>query len=509
MKHYIQILIVLLLTVLVSCSDSDNNQESDIKIVHDTLTIDVKGSLGQIIKHQDKYYCFFERSNPYSSKSFKDFYILSSEGKIIKKIDVPEKLNNFYYDLHVRYDSIITKEYWNHYTFYLDLEKSEWVEINEVDDLIFEDEQYYVTHLGFGEFGSTVWFKDKTTRKEYEFSSTTPSIFKINGNYFLSNSREVFKINPKKMMPCDSSNFYKVVEGTKNMRYGSQFINGGEYLFKDTVNPYESTFYIATSFIFKDSLFHLCVDSNKTFIAVIDSGKIEPYKTIVNDISVYKYHYAYRGNQFDRKNQLIKFNSQDRKREGVIEIENDIIRVTDIINTNSINILGAIKTEKNFRFLTSYHFTNFNKLSPPQLDSIIPEHGGYDVTPNHEMVFGGNPCLRSFKFVEDTTITLLVDYYFSKSKDSLKVIKYEWRETWENDYKIYAPKDEKLKIKRFQTRLDSIAEFLKSNFGEPIRNENGNNYTSMEWDIVKGLNIRLSWNHFDNHRRIRLTIKTD
>ena len=176
MKHYIQIFIVLLLIVLVSCNDSDKNQEAEIQIQHDTLTIDVKGSLGQIIKFQNNYYCFFDRSNPYSSKSFKDFYILTSGGEIIQKIDVPEKLSSLYYDMHVRNDSIITKEYYDHYTFYLDLEKSEWVEINEVDDLVFEDENYYVTHLGFGEFGSTVWFKDKNTKKEYEFSSTTPSI---------------------------------------------------------------------------------------------------------------------------------------------------------------------------------------------------------------------------------------------------------------------------------------------------------------------------------------------
>ncbi len=509
MKHYIHIFIVLLLIVLVSCNDSDNIQKINIQIQHDTLTIDVKGSLGQIIKYQNYYYCFFDRSNPYSSKPFKDFYILSSGGEIIQKIDVPEKLNSLYYDMHVRNDSIITKEYYDHYTFYLDLKKSEWIEINEVDDLIFEDENYYVTHLGFGEFGNAVWFKDKNTKKEYEFSSTTPSISKINSDYFLSNGREVFKINPQKMMPSDSSHRYKIVESTKHVRYGSQYINGGEYLFKDTINPYESDFYISNTFTLKDTLFHLCVDNNKTFIAVIDSGKMIPYKTIDNDISTYRYHYAYRGNQFNRKSQLLKFNSKDRLREGIIEIDKNIIRVTDIINTNSINILGVSKSDKNFRFLTSYNLINFEKLSLSQLDSILPEYGGYDMTPNHEMVFGGNPCLRAFKFVEDSTITLLIDYYFSKDKDSVKIITYEWRETWENDYKIYAPKDEKFKINRFQKRLDSIENYLKSDFGKPIRIEKEKNYTSMEWDMVDGKNMRLSWNHFDNYRRIRLTIKSD
>ncbi len=508
MKQYIYIVLVIIFSILLSCNDLQKKENSGIQIQHDSLTVNIKGRIGQIIEFNERYYCFVERDNPYSSKSFRDFYVLSLDGTIEFKTEVSEEMNTGYYnDLFIKNDSILLKDYYDHITFYFNTETLEWKKIKEVDDLIYEDNNFIVYYLNFGEWGNTVWFKDKTTKKEYELASSFPRIHKVDSLYYLTNGRNVLEIkDPRNLKSCDTSYYYEKVEKLK-WSQGSNSLKGVEILFQDSSSWYDSKFHIATSFINHDSLFCLCVDSSSTYIGYVDSLKMHPIKTVGTDLNIFRRSNSYRGNQNQNKNQLLSFSSNERNRKGLIEIDKNIIRIIDIINVDSAKIIGENNADKIFQYLTNYHLENFDKLSLPLLDSLIPNRGGYDVTPKHEMVFGGNPCLRVFKIIEDTTITLLLDYYFSKDKDSIKVVSYEWRETWENDYNLYASKDEKYNAQLFFKRLDKIKIYLTDKLGNPIKTDSGNNYTSNEWEINDYLNIRLSWNHFDNHRRIRLAIK--
>ena len=251
---------------MLSCQDNKTEQndfDKNLEIIYDTLTIDIKGRLGQIIKFKSKYYCFVERDNPYSSKSFRDFYILSSTGTVEHKIEVSDEMNTGYYnDLHIRNDSILLKDYYDHITFYLDTVNYKWIEIDEVDDLIYEDDDFYVTYLNFGEWGNTVWFKDKKTQKEYELASSFPKIHNIDSVYYLTNSRSVIKINNlTELKLCDTTYYYKTIE-KKEWSLGSSSTIGADTIFQDTTSWYDTKFYIATSFVFRDSLFCICVDSN-------------------------------------------------------------------------------------------------------------------------------------------------------------------------------------------------------------------------------------------------------
>ena len=508
MKQYIYLISFLIISILISCNDVEKKDDSGINIQYDTLTVDIKGSIGQIIEFNDKYYCFVERDNPYSSKSFRDFYVLSLDGTIEFKTEISEEMNTGYYnDLFIRNDSILLKDYYDHLTFYFDTETHKWKEIKEVDDLIYEDKNYIVYYLNFGEWGNTIWFKNKTTQKEYELASSFPKIHEIDSVYYLTNGRNVLEIkNPKNLKSCDTNYYYEKVEKLK-WSEGSNSLEGVETLFRDTSSWYDSKFYIATSFVNHDSLFCLCVDSSSAYIGYVDSLKMQPIKTIGTDLYIFKRRNSYRGNQNLYKNQLLQFASHDGKRTGLIKINKNIIQVIDVINLDAAKIVGEDKADKTFQYLTNFHLKNFDKLSLLQLDSIVPDFGGSDVTPKHELLFGGSPCLRVYKIIEDTTITLLLDYYFNKAKDSIMVVSYEWRETWENDYNLYASKDEKYNAQVFGKRLDKINNYLIDKLGNPIKTNLENNYTSKEWETINNLNIRLSSNNFENQRRIRMTIK--
>src|ERR1700722_17794087 len=53
----------------------------------------------------------------------------------------------------------------------------------------FEDENYLVTKTCSGEWGGTIWFKNKKTGITYACSATCPvAVNKINGKYFITNT---------------------------------------------------------------------------------------------------------------------------------------------------------------------------------------------------------------------------------------------------------------------------------------------------------------------------------
>ena len=505
MKKLTVILFAVLISFLFSCNASKEKAYSGIKIEYDTLIVNIKGSIGQILKFNEKYYCIVERDNPFSSNPFRDFYILSSKGKVEYKAEISEKMNTGYYnDLFIRNDSIILKDYYDHLTFYFDTASYKWKEIKEADDLIYEDKDYSVFYLDFGEWGSTVWFKNKRTNKEYELESSFPKIHKIDSVYYLTKGRSIIKIsNPEHLKLCNPNYYYEVVE-KQEWSQGSSSRTGVEAIFQDTSSLHEAKLHIATSLVVNDTLFCICEDKNSTYIGYADGLKIKPAKIIGKDMSMFKRHNTYRGDQNKYRNQLIQFESKDRKRIGWLEINKNIIRVVDIVNTDKAKIIGKERANSIFEMLTDYHLKNFDKLPIKQLDSIVPYYGGYDVTPKHELLYEGDPCLRSYKIIEDTTITLLLEYYYKRSDNSPKIVTYEWRETRENSYNLYASDDEKFKTDEFQRRLDKIKLYLKAKFGNPIKPYSGNNYTSMEWKIENRMNIKLSWSHFDRYREISL-----
>ena len=517
MKKNIHILIAVFFSVLFSCNVFGKREDSGIQIQHDTLTVNIKGRIGQIIKFRNKYYCFVERDNPYSSNSFRDFYILSSNGTVDYKTQISENINTGdYNDLFVKNDSILLKDYYDHITFNFDTINYEWKEINEVEDLIYEDEDYSVYYLDFGEWGNTVWFKNKKTKKEYELASSFPKIHKINNVYYLTNSRSILKIeNPTRLKLCDTSYYYEAVEKLK-WSQGSSSMVGTKTLFQDTSSWYNSKFYIATSFIIHDSLFCIYTDGNSTYLGYIDSSKIQSIKNIGMNLNIYRRHNSYRGDQNKYKNQLLKFQSYDRRKEKLIEIDKNVIRIIDIKNTDTVKLLGEIRADKTFKFLTEYHIKNIDNLFLSQIDSIVPNYGGYNVTPEHKISIGTDlypnkhkfelETPRAYKIIEDSTITLLLNYYYSKENNSVKVICYEWKETWENDYNIYAPENEEFKINKFQNRLNNLKNYLKNRFGMPLGNKQRSNNSDMEWITDRGINIRLFWNDLDKYGSIVMYI---
>jgi len=517
MKLYGFFILPLFLFIFLSSYGFHKIEYPDIKIQYDTLIINIKGHLGQIVKFNNKYYCFFERDNPFRSNYFRDFYVLSSEGKVEFKSEVSDKMNSGgYYDLFIRNDSILLKDYYYHSTYYFDTTKYQWKEIKEADDLIYEDENYYVYYLYFGEWGNTVWFKDKKTKKEYELACSFPKIHKIDSVYYLTTSNSIIKIdNPKNLKSCNKNYYYQKIEKS-NVKQGSYSIKGSETLFKDTSDWFIPKFFISTSFVHNNRLYLLCIDSNSTYIGYFDSINIQKTNSIGTDMIPNRRMNSYRGDQNKNINQLLQFRSSDKKREGIIEIEKNTIRIINIINKDTAIILGEKQAKKTFQLLTDIHIKHIDNLFLSFIDSILPINGGNNVTPQHKIYLGTDvypnkkkfklETPRAYEIIEDSTITLLLNYYYSINDKKIRFISCEWNETRNNDYHIYARENTELKIIKFQNKLNAIINHLINNFGEPVIVEQESKNPRMEWKTDDGTIIKLWLYDFKEVRIINLNI---
>lgn len=494
------------------------SQGQNFEVTVDTVNININGRIGPSVMFNNKYLCFYETENPYSSQSFMHFYILSSNGTIENKIEVPDEMNTTYYDLHIRHDSIITKTYMNQGTFWLDPVNLKWIKIKDVDDLIFEDENLYATSLDFGEWGYTTWFKDKKTGIEYEAAFYRPRINKISDVYYVSTGRGAFEINDlSKMKKCSPDYYYSLVE-KKDEVDGSESTMGANALFIDSTNDGESNLYIATSFVSNNQLYLLCSENNDLFISSIKNGKIVPIQMIAHNLMVYDYYYSYRCQMLKDNRQVLKFKDKNNDNlYGFIEIKGDKIKIHYLTNTYTEKQLGTEEAVTAFNSIFELIYSNNGNVFLNKIDSIEPALGGLDVTPHHKMSIGRD-CYpnkdnveletpRTYKKLEDSAITLLSNYYYEKQMGSVKVFFFEWKETKVDGFGFDETNDEiKRKSSHFNSRFQNLKQCITNKCGKPNKKKKEKHGDLLIWKTKNGLYIKLSNYDYDNYRHILLTI---
>lgn len=337
-------ILFLAFAALLFCCGNPTKNEAQVYSTHDgefilsidTLYINIKPyvspdkvSLTHSVKFGEKYYCFFtDKKDNYS----KYFFIISNKGAIEKEIKLPRDLTDcFYLDLFVLHDTIFSKPYMNDKSYYLNLQTLTWVETPEPDDVIYEDERFYVTCLDFGEWGSTTWFKDKSSGKEYELASSMEIINRIDSSYYISGGIKILKIDdPLNMKQCDKEYYYNVIK-KKEFSEGTNSLLGAETIFDDTTFSQwdfkEPKLYIAASFKVENKLFYLCNDSINTFIARLENKKMIPILSLEKKYSTFDWAHSYRCKIQKENFQLLKFKTKTENTYGFIEIEENKIHI--------------------------------------------------------------------------------------------------------------------------------------------------------------------------------------
>lgn len=487
MKILLPILAILLGNI---CSGQSLNISSD------TTEVEIPGDVRPWIAYKDLILAYYETNTPYSSKGELHFYIIDSKDKTKKKIFVPEELQANYIDLYVRNDTVYTTEYWDQKTYYLDFHSYEWVKTKKGYDLIYEDEEYYVTSLDFGEWGGSTWFINKETKNQFEIGVTTPIINLFEGDYYIEPGRTVYRLSdPTELKASDSPYEYEKVVGNL-IGEGSFFapsnsLEGLEVMFQDTTTHWESDFYIATSFIQDDQLYYLCVDSNELYVGQIENMEMRKVYEFDNDLRPLRWHYHYRNRIQNNVFQSLQFTTASDNIHGLFIFKEEELQMKFIKNSYRIPVLGQTASVKWFQDHFEFYYIGIDDLYLSTVDSIENQYSAIDITPRHKMSTYLKPEIdletpRCYRKIEDSLIVLETQYYYTASNDKIHIIQFEWDENrlFETGFR-FVPDEQNESYLALAKKLEMVKTFLIQNFGEPNSDRKGPNWMESNWETEK------------------------
>lgn len=519
MKKIKQLFALMILSIAQFCCSTHSSPDIiEEGIFKDTIQINIRGDLTHAVKYGNKYYCFFERGNAgYSSLSRKDFYILSEDGTIEKKVDIPKEMNTTYYDLFVKGDSIITKTYMDNHCYYLNLNNHKWEQVAEIDDVVYQDDDYRVTYLNFGEWGSSVWFKNVMTEDEYCVSGT-PFITKFNEKYYITASYSILEIEtPLKLTLCDTDQSYETVRQSRR-HYENYDTSGIKVIFEDSIeNDFSpnSIFHISTSYVDKDQLRHLYIGKDSvTYIGIIDNGELKPIDTLGCNIFPYRWHFSYRYQAQSDSSRFLLFRTDKDNILGFIEINGSHVKVRYVNNTYSEKEYGSYVADSLSKEIFNIAISDLGKLTLKQVDAIEQAMEATDYTQKHKISLWDYhyPNLNKYEFetpkiyqkLEDSLFRVHTLYFYESKSELVKVINFTWYET--NSSYWGMPKEEKSnRIKLFQEKYDMIYKFIFDRYGLPKTLS----YQILSWETPEGITIKLSGDDFNKRRRISLYLYKD
>jgi hypothetical protein len=509
----------------------NNIEKGEFEITADTVNISLKDkvkpasriSLTHAVKFNNKYYCVFYEQNVLRSYiSDYRIFIIAEDGTIEQELEYPNMYKSSYIDLFIKNNRIIVKDYYDHRTYYLNLNKLKWRRMAEADDVIYKDKNFYVTYLDYGEWGYRTWFKNKKTGKEYGLASNGHIINKINNVYYITAKHQVLMIeNPKKLETCKLLSYYKIAKKTKIGHYKENYsIKGAEVIYKDSTYSRFSTSksYIVTSFVHNGKLLHLYNSNGTISIAKLENGNIIPIQEIAKDISVFNMKYSYRMKIQKDGSQLLKFETKDPDLFGFIEIRGNKIDFHYLkSNVDSVKYLGTDAFPAVFDFI----YSNIDYLPLSAIDSLEKSvgstnmmsfqkgilHKSYYPNENKLDFEGSNIYLK----IEDSLITNTVKYYFTKKNYLVKTIFLEWTETqpYNNDklFWIDNNRDSDKKISKFKEKLTEIENYISKKLGiNPTRKDKENNRFELSWKGENGIIVNLYGSDFKSKREIRMVI---
>ncbi len=516
--------ILVILYLLLASQYILNAQTFNVSI--DTLHVNLKEifrpaskvNLTHAVKYKNKYYCFFEERGLYSFKEEeKYFLILERDGTIFRNVKVPKDINNsVYYDFFIRNDSLLSKTYMDHFSFYFDLQNLEWLPINEVDDQVFEDENFKIKYLDFGEWGQTTWFIDKKNSKEYLLDYFGTIINKINSEYYLTTNSEVIMINdPSNLKVSNKNYYYEIVEKERKFHEGTNSIKGSKAIYRDsTIQPFSFEIpmqSIETSFVYKNQLFQLVTDSSKTYIARIENDSLISIQDIGPKFSTYNWYYSYRGNNLSNNGRFLKF-KEGINTYGFVEIDNNKIDIHYLKhNIDSLRYIGSDGFEK----LLDYVKNNIDNLSLEKANSIEKSLGGINLKSNKKgnAHNGYYPNEKNFKIegtkeyikVLDENIAQTTEYFYTSKNNLVKAIFIEWTQTQPYVVRdiIDFAFDEDPSIKNaFIEKFNEIRDIVTLRIGQEL-NKGTKNSNNVNWHSSEGINFKL---YYNGNREIRMII---
>lgn len=467
------------------------------KVVEDTIRINAADYISPIsdfemkwaAKYHGYYFCIFKDTQIYDHWIWKNrLLVIAEDGKNIVEVSLPKDFQgNYYGDLFVRHDTLYLSPYHlrdEQGGYYFDMDAWQWIPVEMVSNVIYDDDQYSVAVVDMGEWGAYTWFIDKTvshidvlhstpqiSTDIWENSSSVtikpahpgieefPSQFimpgklsriikKDNVYYFIRGSKVDTLISlAGKVQLCEEGYTYEDASDDENAFLSIIYRAGGlkvapiSTIFhftgrEDTDNfwgekTYDTVF--SDAFLTNGDLYYLMNTKKKTYIAQLEDGKLLNKFDFGHLYRFFRWHDCFRGEN-PAPNQCFKQFRENKNSYGLLEIKDTLIHICHIIhNQDSLPHIGTDNIEPLLQFLLK----NLDHLTLSQTDSV---ENALQATCQGEFRELANDYFPkstqtnkygklSYYTVVDSKITLSVDYCVHKSDSVVKGVFFEWLET--------------------------------------------------------------------------------
>lgn len=532
------VLQITLLLILTSClQQSENHAGQPFTVTTDTIYIQLRDSmrpairlsLTHAVKLKDHYYVIFDENRLYSSDYDKHFYIISEDGNICRA-PYPLNIESYYADLFVKNDSILFKDYYDGNTYHFDPGIMQWTQIPKVEDIVYEDDRYYITSRYFGEWGYLTWFRNKITGREYELGTFATCINRVDSSYYITDPYRILRIDdPTQLVPTTPERSYYNIFKNKRILETYTQLQGAQIIYQDTTFRYDEWMWellttlpsvsIITSFTYNNKLFQLCQNSDSLYVASLDNGNLIPMQYVDRPHSVFNWHNSYRMSIQTDGSQLLKFQTEDPNLFGFIGIHNNRIDIRYLRHDiDSIPYLG----KENFPAIFSYLLDNPDSLYLSHLCRIEQEHGAtnlqsIDNCGLHESYYSDSEDCdinqeMQFLHVQDTKMSCISEYYYTKGDSLVRTVSFTWTETvpYKRRENFYNHHDDPERIQLFQNKVDELTQYLTSTLQtKPQVKKEKRNHTfyTLSWKSDRNMKVELYYtNDFITRQEIRIVI---
>lgn len=458
-----------------------------IGISKDTIDIRVNGRRGPAIVYHDRFYCFFSKDNDIFDNNSERLMIISRDGKVLNEIEAPAGIR-IYYDFFVRNDSLLLLDYYNHDTYYL-ADDEHFAEVRRTDDLIYQDEDYYITSIDHGEWGGRTWFTDKHTGQQYEISLSNPIIHKNGNRYILTTGRYLFATDhPDQLKTCFSPRDYQTAFLTDTIIYSPAILQGLSTIYADTNVSRDVKFRFITSALINQQLYHLCAVGDSCFLATLEQGRLKPVYTFDKGLSPFRMFYHDRNRIGTNQSQSVQYDTDNEQFFGILEFDDQRVVQTCFHNLYIMDIFGTDSSKRNFVHTFDY-YQQPGVLQINEADSLEYALKAEVISPGRYS--SASPFdqrelrTRIYRKIEDSCLQMLTRYAYIADGGAIVSISFEWKEHLRFEKELYNPIAESRSQAMLAERMIWLADELTAKYGSCLKDIQGENFRQIIWENEK------------------------
>ena len=277
--------------VASSCYHVQRFESMEFVSSYDTLCLDTYAyplsrlSIGHAAKYNDSYYCLLAKSGAYRGMydwGGETFMLkISGNNTTILQLPSPDK-HLQWYDFFVRSDTL----FWKDQSFeasYWDDAVAEWIPVEYLPDIVYEDQDWQVAVRNGGEFGVFTWFIDRHSDKQYIYPMLPEKINRIDSVFYLTGKKAITTLqNPRQGLLCNSDLRYENTlndteyRNSTSVRLSANIICSGfqASMLPDTLLSVDSVELI-TSFSIDTTLYSVVNSKDRTFITSLTGSQLK------------------------------------------------------------------------------------------------------------------------------------------------------------------------------------------------------------------------------------------